>query len=273
VFDELEADGDLFELRHRGEPVDIQRKALDVLLYLVRHRDRVVTRSELVENVWGGITITENAIAQAVSALRTTLAMIGCQAITTIRGRGFRFALPVRQMSREQKPPTPARRTQSPAPNLVLLLEPTSRLEVDAALGPFEGASRVIVHAGHGQRRSFGTLLDVARASNSQFRPDASDGIEDALAAIRASTHEPLVIVILHAEQADVASLLFLTRGSLLIAGGVAAIIMTCEVSALTRDDDVGALLRSIGGGAREQDPQESRQSSMRWAAPERREA
>jgi hypothetical protein len=223
----------------------------------------------LVENVWGGITITENAIAQAVSALRTTLAMIGCQAITTIRGRGFRFALPVQPVTRAQKaPPPPIRRTKSPVPNVVLLLEPTSRVEVDAALGPFEGAGRVIIHAGHGQKRSFGTLLDVARACNPQFRPDATGGIEDALVAIRAAASEPLVVVILHAEQADVASLLFLTRGSHLVSGGLVAIIMTCEVSALTRDDDVGVLLRSVGG-VTEQDQQESRRSSMRWAALE----
>lgn len=249
VFEDFEADADLFELRHRGAPVAIQRKALDLLLYLVRHRDRVVSRTELIEHVWGGITITENAIAQAVSALRTTLARIPGHTIATVRGRGFRFALPIHQSIRElPRSRSKPWRIDGDEPTMLLLAEPTSRREIDAAAGAFAHAPRLVIHAGHSPLRPFGTVLDIAQACNSALgATEITRSVESALAAIRETTTKPVVLLVLHVEQADLASLLLLTRGTLLMAGGPVAIIMTCEASALTRDDDVGALLRGVG--------------------------
>ena len=37
----------------------------DVLLYLIRHRDRVVTKAELLDNVWGDRFVSESALASS----------------------------------------------------------------------------------------------------------------------------------------------------------------------------------------------------------------
>jgi hypothetical protein len=52
AFREFELDEDVFELRRGGRQVVVQPKVLDVLCYLVRNRERVVTRSELFEKVY-----------------------------------------------------------------------------------------------------------------------------------------------------------------------------------------------------------------------------
>ena len=72
--------------------MSLQRRAFDLLVYLVKHRDRVVTSSELLDTVWSGARVCENAIAQAVASLRKTFSEAGLDDVVhTARGRGYRF--------------------------------------------------------------------------------------------------------------------------------------------------------------------------------------
>ena len=57
VFEDFEIDLERFELRHQGEPVAIGPRAFDVLAYLIRHRERTVSKQELVSRVWGVVAI------------------------------------------------------------------------------------------------------------------------------------------------------------------------------------------------------------------------
>jgi DNA-binding winged helix-turn-helix (wHTH) protein len=50
------------ELRRAGAAVDIARKPCDLLAHLVAHRDRVVSKSELLDELWPGITVSEDAL-------------------------------------------------------------------------------------------------------------------------------------------------------------------------------------------------------------------
>ena len=73
--------------------VEAQPKALDVLLYLIRNRDRVVDKDELLSQLWPGVVVSESALTQA---LRKARAMVGDDGdrqsvIRTIQRRGFRF--------------------------------------------------------------------------------------------------------------------------------------------------------------------------------------
>lgn len=92
-FGAFELDDQLFELRKDGELVTLQPRVFDLLLFLVRRRDMVVTQAELLEHVWGGVVVTKAALAQAVMALRKALGDDGETPtfIETIRGRGYRF--------------------------------------------------------------------------------------------------------------------------------------------------------------------------------------
>lgn len=68
-------------------------KALDVLVYLAEHRDRIVGKDELLAAVWAGRVVEENNLPQAISALRKAFG-VGAgehRFIVTIPGRGYRF--------------------------------------------------------------------------------------------------------------------------------------------------------------------------------------
>ena len=52
-FGAFDLDTNVFELRRAGAPVAMEPQVFSVLTYLVEHRDRVVTKNELLDNVWG----------------------------------------------------------------------------------------------------------------------------------------------------------------------------------------------------------------------------
>lgn len=98
-----------------GRPLALGGKALDVLLYLVEHADRVVGKDELLAEVWAGRVVEENTLTQAVSALRHAL---GTGAgdhrfVLTVPGRGYRF---VAAVIREPDIPAASPAPREPAP-------------------------------------------------------------------------------------------------------------------------------------------------------------
>src|SRR3954470_3375437 len=98
AFGDCEVDEGSYELRIRGSPVTIQRKVLDLLLYLVRNRQRAVLKEELLRCVWGGVHVTGNALAQGISTLRATFVTRDVpDPIATLRGRGYRFGCSVEE--------------------------------------------------------------------------------------------------------------------------------------------------------------------------------
>lgn len=82
-----------FELTHSDVPVAIEPQSLRVLIFLIRHRDRVVTKDDLVEAIWQGRAISDWAISGAIKAVRIALGDTDRddRIIKTIHGRGFRF--------------------------------------------------------------------------------------------------------------------------------------------------------------------------------------
>ncbi len=97
-FGDLEVDEDRLELRRGSERIAIQAKPLDVLLYLLRHRDRVVTKDELLARLWPGVAVTEASLSKAVSGVRRAIRGTMPDPIETVRGRGFSFAASVEEV-------------------------------------------------------------------------------------------------------------------------------------------------------------------------------
>lgn len=77
-----------------GVAAAVGARAFDLLLCLLAHRDRVISRREVLEIVWPGLVVEENNLSVQVSALRK---LLGANAIATIPGRGYRFSQEVRQ--------------------------------------------------------------------------------------------------------------------------------------------------------------------------------
>lgn len=80
-----------------GQPIALERKAFDLLAFLVGQRSRVVTKDELLQAVWGRSVASDSVIAQAVSKARKALVHGGGDPdwIDVARGVGYRYIGPV----------------------------------------------------------------------------------------------------------------------------------------------------------------------------------
>ena len=98
LFEAYALDTDRRELRRGGTLVAIEPQVFDLLAYLVRHRERVVTKDDLFTAVWNGRFVSESALTTRVNAARTALGDNGeaQRLIRTLRGRGVRFVGDVR---------------------------------------------------------------------------------------------------------------------------------------------------------------------------------
>lgn len=108
-----------FELFHSGELVEIKPKALDLLVYLIEHRDRLVEKDELLEAFWTGTVVSEGSLSNLIYELRSALGDDAQRqaVIKTVRGRGFRFVAetqPFEDLVEEPRKPS----VSSPRPPL-----------------------------------------------------------------------------------------------------------------------------------------------------------
>jgi adenylate cyclase len=90
-FLEFELDARSACLRRAGTPVPLRPKSFDVLLYLVRHRGRVVSKDELIEALWAPVVVTENSLVQCIREVREAIADSGQARIETVAKRGYIF--------------------------------------------------------------------------------------------------------------------------------------------------------------------------------------
>jgi pimeloyl-ACP methyl ester carboxylesterase/DNA-binding winged helix-turn-helix (wHTH) protein len=93
-FAACELDTDRRELRREGRPVVVQPRVFDVLAFLVRHRDRVVSKDELLTSLWPDVVVTDASVERAVSLARAAIGDTG-RAIRTVPRHGYRFAATV----------------------------------------------------------------------------------------------------------------------------------------------------------------------------------
>lgn len=93
------------ELRHGGAMVPLGPKAYQVLVYLIEQRHRLVTKTELLDQVWPNVYVDDSAVSRCIIAIRRALEHSSetQPAIQTRRGYGYRFVAPVVC----QEPPAP----------------------------------------------------------------------------------------------------------------------------------------------------------------------
>jgi DNA-binding winged helix-turn-helix (wHTH) protein/alpha-beta hydrolase superfamily lysophospholipase len=101
VFADCELDCERRELRRNGTAVHLEPQVFDVLVHLVNNHDRVVTKDELLQAVWNGRVVSEDALTSRISAARRAIGDTGedQQLIRTVQRRGFRFVGHVREQS------------------------------------------------------------------------------------------------------------------------------------------------------------------------------
>jgi DNA-binding winged helix-turn-helix (wHTH) protein/predicted ATPase len=99
LFDDYTLHTHLYELHHAGTPCPMEPQVLDILLYLIQHRDRVVSRQELLDHIWPERFISETSLDHRLMQVRQAIGDNGqkqCR-IKTLRGRGYRFVATVEE--------------------------------------------------------------------------------------------------------------------------------------------------------------------------------
>jgi predicted ATPase/DNA-binding winged helix-turn-helix (wHTH) protein len=88
-----------------GKPMELGARAFDLLLVLVEHHGRLVTKATLLDRVWPRLVVDENNLPAQIASLRRVL---GAGAIRTVPGFGYRLELPVSNgAATPHEPPTP----------------------------------------------------------------------------------------------------------------------------------------------------------------------
>ncbi len=97
-FDAFTVDPAAYTLQCAGEPVPLSPRPFDLLVYLLRNPQRLVTKDELLEALWPRVVVTENTLTQAVSDLRRALhdSPGAPRCIETVPRRGYRWIATVR---------------------------------------------------------------------------------------------------------------------------------------------------------------------------------
>ncbi|CAN7742100.1 winged helix-turn-helix domain-containing tetratricopeptide repeat protein [Bradyrhizobium sp. LjRoot220] len=92
-FANLVLDTAVRELTRDGQNVAVEPQVFDLLTYLVEHRDRVVSKDDLIESIWHGRIVSESTLTSRINAARTAIGDTGKDQalIRTIARKGFRF--------------------------------------------------------------------------------------------------------------------------------------------------------------------------------------
>jgi len=97
---EVELDLGRYELRRRGRPVRLEKKPMELLIYLVARREQLVTRKDIVTKLWRSdlFVDTETSINNVIRKIRTALGDSSAKPrfLETVVGKGYRFVGPVR---------------------------------------------------------------------------------------------------------------------------------------------------------------------------------
>jgi adenylate cyclase len=105
-FEDFELDVSRRELRRSGSAVPVEPQVLDLLIYLIENRERVVSKTDLYDSIWKNRIVSESTLSSRVNAVRKALADSGDaqRIVRTVSRKGFRFVAEVRSV--EQRPVT-----------------------------------------------------------------------------------------------------------------------------------------------------------------------
>ena len=97
TFDDVRVDLQTCRVFKAGNDVRLEPKAMDVLVFLIEHRGRVIEKGELLDAVWKETFVTQNALTRLIAQLRKALGDDRRQAryIRTVQTRGYLFVADV----------------------------------------------------------------------------------------------------------------------------------------------------------------------------------
>ena len=163
-FGDFELDLAAYDLRRRGRPVKLGRQPMDLLILLVERRGHLVSRSDIVERLWGKDVFVdvETGVNTAVSKVRQALrdSAAAPALLETVAGKGYRFIATVEVVS--AGPPPAVVATPSSADGPTPPVDASAALPARRAIRPriWIGALLALMTAGI---VSFSGITDIVR--------------------------------------------------------------------------------------------------------------
>jgi TolB-like protein len=178
LFEDCVLDTDKRELRRGGNAVSVTPQVFDLLTYLIRNRERVVSKDDLIAAIWGGRIVSDAAVTTRINAARAAIGDSGEEQrlVSTLPRKGFRFVGAVRE---KQAPVTEAPASaDAPRPALSLPDKPSiavlpfANLSDDPKQGYFaDGIADDIIT----ELSRFSELLVIARNSSYRYKGNSVD--------------------------------------------------------------------------------------------------
>ena len=115
--DGIEIDTSQVCLRRNGQELHLRQKTFQVLIYLLEKRERLVTKDELITQLWQGAAVTDNTLEQCLAEIRKVLGDDSRHPrfVKTVPRAGYRFIGEVAERSREESSPAIREGTASEA--------------------------------------------------------------------------------------------------------------------------------------------------------------
>ena len=163
-FGEFQLDDQRFTLTGPAGPVHVEPQVFELLHHLIVNHDRVVSKEELLDSIWGDRFVSESALTSRVKAARRAVGDDGQtqRAIKTVHGRGYQFIADVRTDAERTRPALPRLRNA-----------PIGRDDdVDSVVGMIGHAALVTITGSGGIGKT-----TVALAVADRMHADCADGV------------------------------------------------------------------------------------------------
>ena len=140
LFEDYALDTDRRELHRATDVIAVTPQVFDLLDYLIRNRERVVSKDDLINAVWNGRIVSDAALTTRVNAARIAIGDTGekQRLIKTLPRKGFRFVGTVREAQRPAVEPVSSaahsgdtKPTPNSAPRLSIVVLPFANLSGD----------------------------------------------------------------------------------------------------------------------------------------------
>jgi TolB-like protein len=127
LFEDYAFDTDRRELHRGADVVSIAPQVFDLLDYLIRNRERVVSKDDLINAVWNGRSVSDAALTTRLNVARSVIGDTGEEQrlIKTLPRKGFRFVGLVQEAQGPAGPPVDDNPIESPRPALMLPDKPS----------------------------------------------------------------------------------------------------------------------------------------------------
>jgi len=172
LFEGYSLDTNCRELRHGTVLVPLEPQVFDLLAYVLKHRERVVSKDDLLASIWKGRNVSESALTTRINAARRAIGDSGDQQhlIKTLLRKGIRFVGTVREEAQSATAPTLPVLALPDRPSIAVL--PFTNMTGDVEQEYFsDGITEDIIT----ELSRFGELFVIARNSSFQYKSKAVD--------------------------------------------------------------------------------------------------